>query len=261
MSQCAQCVHDGYRYEFSKLRGYFSAGKTYCEGKRGTLAKYLNEDAYVALRKCCANEKEYWIGLIENPECASSSVGSYTWLGNTTCTNACPLNISRFLNGKDSQAVTIKLDANLTKPPDAAERYNSEIFGFLCQFPFVSSTTALFRISTNSIASEVTVTTVSGTDISSGSGAGSGNLSFGTSSTRATSSVNENSIQIISYAALTGIIAGSMAILICLLIGIIVYNRNKKHKFKPANCANIAAIQAESSLDDEAPDPPNCNCK
>ena len=146
MSQCLRCKYGGYVYEFSTstFPANFDFAQQLCENNGGTLARYLDEDAYVELRKCCQNGAHYWIGLVENRLCTSSAVGRYTWVDDTACTSGRPLKVIELPNSvQSSQAVSILLNSdNLEKPPEAREKYDSEQQRYICQYSIATSTAA-----------------------------------------------------------------------------------------------------------------------
>ena len=138
MSQCEFCLRNGYLYWLSSITANFNAAALSCESVNGTLARYLNEDDYIKLRECCENDVEYWIGLFENSACRNSLTGPYSWVGNTACTSADPLNV----NEKRNRAISVILNSNNpTRPPPARERKLSRSNRFICQYPLTYPTT------------------------------------------------------------------------------------------------------------------------
>ena len=167
MSQCTQCEHNGYRYEFSTSSSAttFNLAKQVCQSNGGTLAKCLDEDAYLEFRKCCQNGLHYWIGLFENRLCMSSPVGPYTWAGDTACTSGSPLNINLLPNSpQNSQAVSILLNSNnLETLPDAKEAYDYESIRYICQYSLATSTAAGASSPTTVSTDDTTSSTIADT--------------------------------------------------------------------------------------------------
>ena len=211
MSQCTQCEHNGYRYEFSTSVTSFNLSNQNCSSKGGILARYLDEDAHLALRKCCQNGFDYWIGLFENRSCSSSVVGPYSWVGDAACTSGSLLKVTELPNfDQSSQAVSILLNSNnLALPADAKERYENEKVRYICQY-FSTVSTAHITASHAPTTSELTST---GTTFQQ-----SDAKTITTSSTWPTTNGNKNQFHDISYSALIGTITGMVA-LICLLVG------------------------------------------
>ena len=140
MSQCTLCEYGGYGYEFSNLTADFTQAKQICADNGGALARYLDDNAYLELRKCCQNGLNHWIGLFENRLRAESEMGPYTWVGDTTCTGSL-WNVTPLPNSNQiSQAVTILLNSNLA-PLDVKEEYNYQSLRYICQYPLATSTT------------------------------------------------------------------------------------------------------------------------
>ena len=257
MSQCGQCEHNGYRYEFSTSTTDFNFAKQLCENNGGTLARYLDEDAYLEIRKYCQNGLLYWIGLSENRLCSSSPVEPYKWVSDTTCTSGSPLNIIQLPNSaQNSQAVAILLNSNnLATPPEAKELYDYETHRYICQYsPITFNPTAPYTPTTSVITSL-------GTTIQQSSAA-----TTTTSSTWPTTTGSENPFHNISYAALIGIIIG-MAVLICLLAGgLALYCYCKKRNSlsdDKENTENHVTIKLSETKtqESEKPNAPSNQCK
>ena len=141
MTRCTECIHDGYSYEFSRRTANFYDASRRCLKEGGTLAKYLDDDAYIKLNKCCRTSNQYWIGLVDKDECSNNLNGSYKWEGDTTCSNARPLNVIDQPNNQRCQAVTIRVHPNSGEGsiPSALETDCGNAQRYICQFP-VSST-------------------------------------------------------------------------------------------------------------------------
>ena len=143
MSQCTVCEHNGYQYVFSTSRANFLRAQGNCEDNDGSLARYLDEDACLKLRKCCSNNHSYWIGLVENEFCDFWYPRKpYNWINDNACTNANPLSVNRMLNSiRYFQAVTISLTSdNLEHPPESYEENDNEIFRYICQYEIAAPT-------------------------------------------------------------------------------------------------------------------------
>ena len=258
MSKCAQCEHNGYRYEFSTLRENFNLAQQNCANDGGTLARYLDEDAYLKLRKCCSNGLKYRIGLFENRSCSSSPVGPYSWVGDAACTSGSPLNIMPLQNSAQySQAVTILLNSNnLARPPDATERFDYESVRYICQYPSTNPTTI---VTTSNTPTTRALTSASTTFQQSNA------ETIATSSTRCTTT-DKNPLHNISYAAFIGIIIG-MAVLICLLAGGLALYCYRKKRHSTSNSTEITEnhvtfkLSESNSQENEEPIARSNHCK
>ena len=260
MSQCFQCEHNRWQYEFSTSTADFNLAQQTCANKGGALARYLDEDAYLEIRKCCQNGLHYWIGLFKNFKCSSNPLGPYTWDGNTACTSGSPLNIIPLQDAApSSQAVTILLDSDkLVQPPFATERVDFDKQHYICQYALTTSTT---NVSTLNTPTSRALTSV-GTTIPQSTAATIVRTVF---STWPTTTGNQNPYQNISYAALIGIIIGT--VLICLLAGTLaLYCCCKKRNSMSDNkeiSENHAALKSIKSSDQEklGPNAQNDYCK
>ena len=157
---CQLCDHNGYRYEFSTSTADFHIAKQNCANNNGTLARYLDEEAYLKWRKCCRSGFNYWIGLFENRNCSGSPIGPYSWVENTTCTSGSPLIIIPLENSAESsQAVSVLLSSNdLESPPSAKESRDYERTRYICQYSLAASTSPLSTtVSANDITSFSTI--------------------------------------------------------------------------------------------------------
>ena len=246
MSECSQCEHNGYRYEFSTLisQTNFDAAQLLCKINGGTLARYLDEDAYLELRKCCQNGGNYWIGLFENPLCNGSPVGPYTWVGDTACTSGSPLDVTPLQDSMtNNQAVIILLNSNLDAPLLAQEKNDDESYHYICQNSSVTSTTLA--------ASPPTIVTTSfsnikGTSTSAESTtAKTTSKSFTTqlpvsasaslsSAVSATSNVSNFTTSTVldddSSALIAGLVVGGIILIIALMLFYFYFYKNGYHK-------------------------------
>ena len=226
MPPCPQCTYDGYQYEFSTLTANFNLAQQNCRNNGGTLARYLDEDAYLELRKCCQNGLEYWIGLFENRDCSSSSIGPYSWVGNATCTSGSPLNVSSVPNtAQSSQAVAIILSNNLAQPPDANERYDSEAKVYVCQYPLATSTTATSSPSFATKA-DTSLSAESTKTISKSFTIQSQRSTLSSTSTFKTSIFADGD----SSALIAGLVAGGIILIIALLLFYFFMHKNGCYK-------------------------------
>ena len=241
MFQCLQCEHNGYRYEFSTSKENFDCAQKICSSNGGTLARYLDEDAYLKFRKCCQNGSEYWIGLFENHACSSSPIGPYTWVDNATCTNGSPLNVIPLgKSAQSSQAVSILLSSNsLAEPPNANERYDNEKNFYVCQYLLATSTTAASlrtTASTNNTISFYTkadgslsaesTKTISKSSIMQSQGSTALHLSSSSTSTFTTSTVSDDDLS----ALIAGLVAGGIILIIALLLLYFFFCKNGYYK-------------------------------
>ena len=257
MTSCVQCEHNGYRYEFSTSIECFCCAQRKCESNGGTLARYLNEDAYLELRKCCQRGFTYWIGLFENRNCSSSQAGPhlpYSWVGYTTCTNGSPLIVETLASGAQNQAVSILLNSNNpTKPPNAKEKYDNEKTRYICQYPLATSTAAasssFTTISTKDVTSSPiadTITTAESTTITDTTSTSSNTQSqestlfsstiAATSSTMTSTTASPDTNVHDPTGLIVGLAVGGILLIIALLVFYLFFYKNGYYKkLKKAN--------------------------
>ena len=258
--RCQQCDHNGYRYEFSTRTADFYIAKQNCAKKSGTLARYLDEEAYLKWRNCCRSGLNYWIGLFENRVCSGSPIRPYTWVGNTTCTSGSPLNIIPLDNSPESsQAVSILLNSgNLVRPPTATENWDSESKPYICQYSLAASTsplsttvsvndtTSFFTIADTSSSVATTIMETTFTPSTEQSLESTGFSSTVTSTNPVMTSTAANSVTDVHDPTGTGLIVGlavgGILLIIALLLFYFFFCKNGYYKkFKSATSHTASA--------------------
>ena len=155
MSLCS-CEYNRKVYTFSSDGPDFFKAERNCKTQGGELATNLDENAYAFLNSCCADERLYWIGLVKDKICDGNSTHSFHWVGNTTCIDASPLQVS--LRGNRCQAVYVQISSPGRYIP-AANLGNCENYQrYICQYPASVLSTAQSNIITKTALQSTTIT-------------------------------------------------------------------------------------------------------
>ena len=150
-SKCKElCKHGDYVFKFSSDRADFSLARENCTNNGGWLASDLNRGAYETINKCCAQRKNYYIGLVDvtRNQCKSNYDLPFKWIESGNCTDGSPL--TNITLEKTKQCVSISF-SNSSFPNVQKRNCNRTRF-YICQtkiFPNATPATQLIKFTTN----------------------------------------------------------------------------------------------------------------
>ena len=139
-SDCTCEIRDN-TYRFSTTSLPFEGASTTCRNEGGRLARFLTRSDYQELNRCCSQDGEYWIGLVDKRNCPQNE--PYQWSNTPSCRNAAPLAVITQPNNSGCEAVTIKTGSQQVLPT-AREIDCIQSQPFICQYlpPSTTTTTA-----------------------------------------------------------------------------------------------------------------------
>ena len=149
-----------YSYTIYQDRLTFKQAELHCQRQNGTLAQIVDEQNYLALKKCCGYEQDSWIGLVKDKTCLTNRKHQYRWVSSSNCMEKPKhLKYTDQPNNTGCQGITIKFTSIAQDTPKARITNCIEDQQYICQFEHTQKDTPIVTHRPTEILPTATVKT------------------------------------------------------------------------------------------------------